>query len=306
MCLTSCKSIETKTESDTSLYTNFTTKVESEKNIAYLDVALDGENISYSILNNQGTVETGTVYQLEENYLEKFINIANYINKDMEYNLLVFVNYKQVTFKVEDKEYDVFNAFIQKNKSLQIPVKIDGLSPGFNDILFLIVPEANQVPTTYSDEFYGEILSLRCNAFWGAEDILDRHDSLKLETINETNNNVSILEKNGIEYFDFISCDLPLKTKKQFFLCIKNKNDYYEDFILILLDNWNQIPLGEKDFELVTVESNKSGIYPVSIPFDTKGNHKLVAIAVKNPYKKYDFLSTNIESSQWVNVNVLE
>lgn len=304
LCLISCKSVELKKDSDSPIYTVFNTKVENENNIAYLDSTFDGDSIGYSILNHRGEVETGIVYQLDDNCLEKFINIANYINSDMQYNLLVFVNYKQVTFKVEDKENDVFSAFIQKNSALQIPVKIDSLAPGFNDILFLIVPDANHISNIDAGGFHGEILSLRCNAILGTDDMLSRPNSLKLTTINETRHSMSILDKNNNEFFDFNSCNLSINTEKQLFMCIRNETSHDEDFVLILLDNWKQISLGEKDFELVTVEPDSSGIFPVSVLFDKEGNHKLAAIAINNPYKNYDFLSMDIESSQWTDVNI--
>ena len=163
LSLTSC-SYNNQISSDNipSEYTKFDSKITNKENIKYLDVSETGNNVSYSILNQDGIVETETTYFLKENSFQKFINIANYINMDMEYTILTFVNFKQVRFEIEGKSYDSFTAFIAQNTDLQIPIKLNNLNKGLNDILFLIVLNPNKNLTNPSDnEAFEDILYLR-------------------------------------------------------------------------------------------------------------------------------------------------
>lgn len=286
-------------------YTKFESQVENKKNIAYLDVSKEGENISYAILNKNGIVESGSTYHLKENSLEKFINIANYVNIDMEYNLLVFVNYKQVSYEVDGTKQDIFTSYIAQNSDIQIPIKIDDLHAGLNDIVFLIIPNPNKnLQNEVNNETLEDVLYLRCNAIVG-ENRVKNYVYDDLSSIDGSEIPVAIQAKENNDMADFNAYDLELNNVKDVYITVGNNMESKEEFAVILLDNWKQIPILGQDSIFIQLESNKSVQIPESIIYNTPGLHRIVAITIKNPYNFQDYRSMDVESSQWITINAI-
>ena len=306
LSLTSC-SYNNQISSDNipSEYTKFDSKITNKENIKYLDVSETGNNVSYSILNQDGIVETETTYFLKENSFQKFIKIANYINMEMEYTILTFVNFKQVRFEIEGKSYDSFTAFIAQNTDLQIPIKLNNLNKGLNDILFLIVLNPNKNLTNPSDnEAFEDILYLRRNVIWG-----NTYDKIEYEykdvTLTEgAERPVMLHEKAKDNLIELAPCSLDIKQSKEAFITVANRSNIEEDYAVILLADWRQVPILNQETIYIKLPSKFSGHIPINTSFDAVGLHKLVAIIVKSPYHYENFRSIDVESSQWVNIDV--
>jgi len=160
-------SIKKETNTEESTYSQFKAKIKNSDNIARQDVAYKGDTISYGILNEEGYVESEIYnYSMGEDF-EKFIDIGNFIDSDMKYKLLIFNNYKQIDFQIEEESVRSYDVIIEKGKDLQIPLKITSLNEGLNDIIIIIVvdPKSDLSEEECQYNPYASILYLRRNIY---------------------------------------------------------------------------------------------------------------------------------------------
>lgn len=290
-----------------SKYTKFDTSIENKDNIKYLDVSKTGDNVSYSILNQEGEIETGFTYYLKENSLEKFINIANFIDTDMEYTLLTFVNFEQVNYEVEDETYNSFTALIAQNSDIQIPIKINNLNAGINDIIFLIILNPNKnLPKSSDNIKFEDVLYLRCNAILGDDKIIKEYEYTDVSLVNGAERPVLLQEKRNNSMFELTSYDQELNKSKEAIISVGNRQETEEEYAVILLVDWKPVPISKKNVIYIKLDAKSTGLIPIDISIDEAGLHKIVAITIKKPYHYEDFRSIDVASSQWVIANALE
>lgn len=288
-------------------YTKFETSIVNKDNVKYQDISNSGDVICHGILNQEGKVENGYTYHLKENSLEKFIDIGNFVDMDMEYTLLAFVNFEQIYYEIEGRNYNSFTALIAPNSDLQIPIKINDLNDGFNDIVILIVVNPNKKLSKSSDnQTFEDILYLRCNAIVGDDKTIKKYEYTDVFLKSGAERPVIIQEKENDNMIELTSYNQELNKSKEAFIAVGNKQEIEEEYAVILLEDWKQVPILNQNTIYIKLKAKYSGLIPIEISFDKADLHEIVAITIKKPYHYEDFRSMDVESSQWVIANTLE
>ncbi|MEG2542922.1 MAG: hypothetical protein RSA64_06730, partial [Christensenellaceae bacterium] len=106
-----------------------------------------GGGISYGLYNTDGEIETEKHFEINtKTNLEKILSFGNLIEIDREYKLLIFANYEQIEFSVDNENASFFHDFNAKaNEHLQRTITLPKLSDGFYDLLFLIIKDPNNI-----------------------------------------------------------------------------------------------------------------------------------------------------------------
>lgn len=87
-------------------------------------------------------------------------------------------------------------------------------------------------------------------------------------------------------------------------MTVGNMENYKQEYVILLLKDWKQIPFyNEKDSIYFKLNADTQCIIPADIELSDSFEHELVAIAVKNPFKTYDFYSEDLNSSVRVKVS---
>lgn len=285
-------------------YTQFSEKVPNASDYAG-DVS-QGDSVGYGILNSDGKVETDNVYYLEqEDAFKRFINIGNFMGRDMSYKLLVFDNYEQMEFEVEQKKTDVCSVYIEKGKELSIPVTLTGLKKGMNDIIFLIVfnaednlSEEERLDTSDFNTDY-----LRCTIYVKDQgipdykvseedvDIVDEPVSLMVHKKEEEKNKLLLTEqvKKGEELCNYLT--------------IGNEEEE-GDFAVIYLEDWKQKELKGEKVKFFHLPENGQITFRMSNTYTERGEHEITVLKIKNIYKESESSINDVESSARILIEV--
>jgi hypothetical protein len=285
-------------------YTEFKTKIEDKSNIKYINNDVQSNSFSYGIANELGEIETDNIYYLEQGQtFKRFINIGNFISTDMAYKILMFDNYKQIDFMIEEKKFSNYDVFIKEGEDLQVPFEISDLEEGYHDILIAIfintekkLEKEERIETEFQNMIY-----LRLNIYIGNETIPEyKYADLGTQTLG-ANINISLHEdkiKNNIQFpYAIVNKD----EKLNYFLSVGNLESQKEEFIVIILQDWKQELDSIKVFKL---PSDTTVTIPMEAIFSDVGIHEITAIKIVNPYQKLNSQIETVTSSIRLGVDV--
>lgn len=281
---------------------SFNKKVSNKNNIEYLPIASEIPNVSYSILNKDGTPENLTTYRIKESEsFEKFINIANFVDFDREYKLLTLINYQKSDFFVDDVLYKDFTINMKKNSDLQIPIKLNPLKKGAYDIIFAIVkdPNYNLTDEERKNSEMNHTLFIRFtlvvdNGGFSDSPVFEELESDNLQPIPDI-----FLHKDKNELKQFPSINLENSNTLNFYLTIGNPyKDDIESFAIILFQDYNQINIIEnKNVIFVKLNPNEKVTIPINIDINEEKQSNINAIAIKDPFKEITKIDESIQNT---------
>lgn len=283
----------TESNKESTQYTEFKEKIQNHNNISYLEVAHDGDAISYGILDRDGNSEISNVYHLNQGEtFSRFINIANFIDEDMKYKLLVFCNYQQIAFKVEGQQVECYDVFIEKGKDLQIPVEIKSLEKGYNDLVFVIVMNAKDQMNADEREntLDQNICDLRCAVYVENTDVPSyKVQEYPTEAIVKPLSNalpISVHERAEQPNKLFTMSSASKGERTEYYVTVANDEDEDCEYAILLLEDWQQRDICDKQYLILKIPSNTQVTLPVSTSFKTSGIYDITAIYIANPYKE--------------------
>lgn len=284
---------------------NFNKKVMDKESIKYMPLTYEVPNVSTGLLNDVGLVEDDTIYYIDsdENF-EKFINIGNFVDFKREYKLITFIDYNKEEFYVDDKLVNDFNFELDKNKDIQIPVKLPKLSKGLHDIIFAIVKDPSE---DLSDEYRAStegnhILYIRFNIVVESENSnIPNFAEVNYESIEPIPE--IFLHENLDELIQFPSKTI-YNNKFNAYITIGNIKNEVEECVVILMNNWEVVPINGNNNMFLKINPNEKTTIPISVDINESGLHNINAILIKNPYKKIEYGDVNIVNSIRVGVNL--
>jgi hypothetical protein len=253
------------------------------------------KGVRYRIYNDKGIIDNKYSYILKKGETwDKFISITHNFDEPAEYKLLFFIDYKQSNAVIDGKTLRDFNFKLNPNQTIEIPVSLDKLSEGLNDILFIIVgnPNNNLLENNPQDNVLkGQIMCyFRFNILLGNTVVKPKY---KLTTVAEKDISHEfkgiIINQSSSEIEQPTLFKISSSKNIPFFNHIPNKSDKLKNYAIINLLNWQQINFGKSYINFFSVDKNKEGVVPLNI--DIPDNNKystLVSIAVPNPYEPID------------------
>jgi len=286
-------------------YTTFSAKVD-ETNISYLDVARE-DSISYGILDSDGMVESNGVYTLTagESFV-RFLNIANFIDQDMKYKILMFNNYKQTNFSVNGNSVQSYDVNIEKQKALQIPFKIDNLVTGLNDILIVIVvnSDTNLSKEERDTTLVTNIVYSRCNIYVNDETIASSPIT-EIPTFPGATQEIIIHKDIDKDNVVIPTASLGVNETYNYFITVGNRNEKETEFVVILLEDWKQKAIYEgQDFLCVKIPAGEKLTIPITTSFTTSGIHEITALRIEYVFQKKNEFSNDVCASMRLGVTV--
>lgn len=303
---------------------DYSQQPQNTEKVKKLDHSKEMGSISYGIINEDGIVETNEVYLLKKGEsFERFINIENYLGYDCQFALTIFVNYIQSDFRLDGKQTHLGEVTVLNEKELFMPIELNELKEGYNDIIFLIIPSPSNSKRTAELRFQAiEPLYLRCTILVGDDYDYDYdYDEVIVPTINSTEVLFEKGEDSGIyirdemqDFQQYQIIELQKNDQLNFDIILDDSNLTWDkgmekgECVVILLRNLEQVNLFGKNFLYTTTKPNMKTVIPYEERQRKEGYYEYLAIKINGPYEiidSYD-VSGNISFSGFTGVNVIE
>ncbi|RAP73502.1 hypothetical protein [Paenibacillus montanisoli] len=291
---------------------DFMNTIESTANRDKLPNTKSG-GISTGLYNENGAIEKELHFNYDKSdSIKKYISIGNLIDADRVYKLILFVDYKQEVFKVDDRPAAIdFTFKLKAGETTEIPFELPKLETGIHDILFVIVKSPDNKSL---DEEYRKRTDLNHLLF------IRFSVSIESDTVKETvnYNEFGIIEKNDMLDGLFVSEKdnfkrwLTQKVKKNeninfYIRAGNNSNKETKEYAVINLFDWIQEDV-VNDRKVIFLKVNNKEFAKVNSEFvvDVKepGVYDLTTILVSNPYQKLDIYNRGAETGVRVGVTV--
>lgn len=288
---------------------NFINKTTNET--SRLPYAENG-GINIGLYNENGKIEKDYNFNIKENEkISKYISIGNMINTERIYKLLLFVDYKQEKFSVDDRNEKIdFTFKLNPNQSIKIPISISPLDKGLHDILFVIVkyPDKKLLDENYRKQTdMNNLLFLRFSVVVDKE--LNREMSFnKYGNIKNDNvlDGVFITKVNN--YKRWLTETVSMKNDLQYYIHIgNNRNEGTKRYALIALYDWKQIDILGSNNKIAFLELGNKKTITLNSKIKIGGEvgiYDLAVILIHNPFEKCTIKNKEVETGIRVGINV--
>lgn len=110
-----------------------------------MDWIPDENTIEYGVLNENGISESDTKISLKsgEKY-HKYISLQQHIEEKGDYSLIIFDNFRQISFLVDGKEMNHCTVSLEYGEEIMVPVTIEDLEDGYHKLIFIWLLEINR------------------------------------------------------------------------------------------------------------------------------------------------------------------
>jgi hypothetical protein len=286
----------------------FKKTIESTATRDKLPGAKEGKGVSLGLYNVDGNIETSSTFHINEGEkLEKFISIGNLIDNSRKYKILLFVDFKQSSFLVDNNKVKSFDVEIDSNKTLEIPVAIDNLENGFHDIFFAIVKNPDNKSL---DNKYRVMTDMSHMLFIRFNTVVESSTKPKINfTEFKTSNNprlsgVILTKENN--YKSWLTEKVKANQELKYYIHLEN-NSYknINEYAVIVLQDWKQVPIKDQEALFTKVGYNQSISIPSAVTTPSKrGVTDLTPILIHNPYGNLEDQIGNIETAIRVGLDV--
>ncbi|MFE4896210.1 hypothetical protein [Peribacillus butanolivorans] len=260
--------------------------------------AADYGSIGYGLENLKGKViDEGSTLNSTDNEVSVVASVDNDIDEDRKYALLVFEDYKQVKFKVKNKEQDINKYFfdMKPNSSINIKVSVPIRSDS-SELTFVIV----QKPEYKLKELdlikagiLEQVLSMRFSINKAdSEKNVKNVKEVKPDAIVKDGLNENISITNSQEKLQSIMTE---KEDKKLKFSAGNETNAEIGYAIIALKDWEQVAVKDNtDVLYTTVPPETRHLFDFKLPeVESEENFQLIAFPLP-----YEVSPDNYESQQ--------
>ncbi|MGH1146266.1 hypothetical protein [Bacillus pseudomycoides] len=291
--------------------TSFSSKIESTGDRDKLPNATSG-GISLGLYNSNGEIETKYNFDIEENQsFKKFLSLGNLIENDRVYKLMLFIDYKQAEFKVDNREASKeFNFKMKAGQTLEIPFEIAPQKKGLHDMLFVIAkyPDNKSLDEDFRKKTdLSNLLFFRFSTVVGGDESLP--ENIKFNEYGEVkaadNLDGVFMSKTG-DFKRWLTEDVSKNETLSFHTKVGNNSNQQSTYALITLMDWEQVNIvGDKSTVFFELPTNTIVDLKTEIPIKKEpGVYDLTPILVHNPFQKSVVTNGQVETAIRVGVNV--
>lgn len=275
-----------------------------------LPMSDSGGGITYGLYGMDGEIETETHFKTNPNSLfQKIFSFGNLIEVEREYKLLIFANYQQISFSVDDKEFNSFYDFAMKPyEHSQFTITFPMLDEGYYDLLFIIVKDPNNINL---DDSYrkqtdmSHLITIRYSLSVGEKHVINDHEVTSYSSVNNTVLDGVFLNQDNPELKRLLSINCSIAERPKLYIHIGNQSESTKEFVVFLLYDWNQISIDEKKSISVSVPPESRVAIPFTLSPGESGIHNLTAICVEEPFQKTTIYSRRADFSIRIGINVI-
>ncbi|MEG1311977.1 MAG: hypothetical protein RR835_10840 [Peptostreptococcaceae bacterium] len=267
------------------------------RNISYTNTNRTSHDtyVSYGFLDADGNIlSNGSQLDLQSNKnieaIHHTLDLDQFIEEDREYLLIAFVDFKQVTFKVDGKSYSSYKFNTSKRDHVQFDLQLD-LPGNSKELDYILIRKPYYMP---KEKNVDSLLPLQ-TIFPIRFKIADFDSKIKYEKsvkifTEGPYDNVYISDNEN--QFDLL---YEVNENNNIFLTLGNDSDENIDYAVILLNNWNQVSFNDGDLiKFFDVKSQEKQSIEIKVP-EVDENSYFQAIAFPMPYQVNvnNMMSTN-------------
>ena len=275
-----------------------------------------GGDISYGLYQMDGEIEIDTHFQItSQTALKRIFSFGNLIEYEREYKLLVFANYEQISFTVDDNKANLYHDFMaMPYEHIQFTITLPKLEDGYYDLLFVIVKDPNNISL---DEEYrkqtdmSHLITMRYSLQVGEKNKANEEiDKIVYDTSFDIVEDESLdgvfLNRETPRLKRLLTLDCAMLEKPQLFIHMGNQSDITKNYAVILLYDWQQIQIKSLDVVYLAVPPKSRASFPflLGIEQKEKGVHNLTAICVESPFQIATIHSPRADFSIRIGINV--
>lgn len=147
---------------------------------------------------------------------------------DCQFAILTFINYIQTDYLIEGESNRICNVNIENKTNLFVPVELNGLKQGSNDIIFIIVPSPNtDFERSEKERFEAfQPVYLRCTVLNGTEHYLNDTQTKKVTELpfSKGANGGVYINTNEQDKQQYQMIEVQLKDTLKLYLTFDNTN----------------------------------------------------------------------------------
>lgn len=242
---------------------------------------------------------TGIIeYKNSDNIL--YADVEN-IGNNRSFIIKLYLDYKEINFFVDEKEYSTYYFSLDSSKRKTIPIKLSNINTSINHKLTISLIEA---PEKYTSDVEGPVTSsygITLDYFLQCTDNEElKNDNTKyeepLKTFKEGFNgfviNDDLSKSNETKYPSKL---IKAKKNEKVKLAYRIGSGFNESEFLIVLDvGWKQVNIDNEPFKLIKREKDKPVYGELSFIAPSKpGKYEITAILIENPFKINKFEPIN-------------
>lgn len=267
-------------------------------------------SISYGLYGMDGEIEEEEHFQIDSgSVFEKILSFGNFIKEERDYRLLIFANYKQIEFSVDSKAQNSYYDFVaQPNEHIQCTLTFPKMDDGLYDLVFIIVKDPFNV--NLEEEYrkqtdLSHLITMRYSLQIGTKNVYEEPVVATYKNVENKSLSGVFLNDSSDELRRLLTMECPLFEEPELFVHLGNKSDSVKKYIVILLLDWQQLPMGGQDMLYVSVPPTSRAILPIRLnSLDETGVHNLTAICVEDPFQKESKNRCRADFSIRIGINV--
>lgn len=256
---------------------------EAEKHQEIQESMFQDNSVGIGMLNkNKEIVDSGEKIKVTGNLVSQTLTLDHNFDFDREYLLMVFVDYKQHPFKINDTSQMMDSYSFKMNKYSNSKIQIDSqIAEKNQEIMYLVIPNPNHKLKEFniSDaDTLSKMYAVR-HRLIGSNKGLEQYET-PVKTIKDDNLDAMFLTDSP----DTLNIMHHAKNGTGLFYSVGNDSESKKKYIILAIDSQGkQLPLGIKGNPVtVEVEPNSRNIYAFQLQSEIHHNFQLVA--VPNPY----------------------
>ncbi len=249
------------------------------------DEELPSNFVAFGMYSNERDyIDNGSSLNREtaENHM---VEIEQNLNREVKYLLLAFADYRQVSFYVDGTEYVKFPFSLDKKGTRDINISHSQLSD-CRELTYLIIPDCEE--KVQEDDIeqllnISSIYSMRYLLDFGTKFVPEAYKEPQKAIIDQEGIFLSSSEKEQ-EVLTVVKRDFPL------YLHIAVKDPEVKDYLFFMLNDWEQVPIGEDFYFYLKNDPSAGWIQEINVSgMEPDSNFQIVGIP--NPFQDFDFYS---------------
>lgn len=259
---------------------------EVELNRKVLPIAeTEGGGISYGLYNLEGKIESTDIFNMDRN--EKFnriLSAANYYEYDIDFSMVILVDFMQTDFKTEGKEKASFYDFtVKAGEAEQVEFSISDLEEGNHNVNILLFRDLDN--HSLENEFrkatdFSNFITYSCllQVGQGAEDL----EKYNFSEVTETKENTTIdaialnQEENAFSLCSSLSLE---EARESFYIHVGNTGKDEKKYAIVLFDGKQVIPINGEMATFISLKAESMADIKFSIKeLDKSQIHELTAV----------------------------
>lgn len=243
----------------------------------------EGGGISYGIYGLDGEIAKSHEFILDESYFHKILSVSNYYDEDINFSMIVLVDFVQVEFQTNDnKDYRSYDIPVKAGEAEQIEFRLSNIQEGTHNLVILLFEnlEDHEIESEFRKKTdFSNFVSYSGTIKYGSKD----ENYLKYDFGKETslgeNTEIDAIMLN-LEETKLVRClsATTEEVKTKFYVHIGNASKQEKLYAYVMFDGVKQISINNQ--KVVTLSLPECSMVNMKIDIEELDDsvHELSAI----------------------------